>query len=397
MSKNKKRILIVEDAIDYRLQLARYLSQEYEIMEAGSLEEALLFLNKKTLPDIIVTDIRLDDGDINNRDGLILLDKIKKLQSNIPVIVMTAYGESQLIVFPESGKSKDARSLGAFDVISKPFKLSQLEDLIEAAISSRVNLKKKIYHIMKVWLPPILVFFIFILLWELMCKLFKIQVFLIPPPSKIISSFSNHFSEIMIDTGITVLEAFLGFLIANIFSLFVAVGFCHIKWFERSFYPYVIALKSVPVIAIAPLLVLWFKYGIWSKVVMAAIISFFPLVVNATQGLKSVDQDSYDLMRSLSASTTQILLKLRFPTAMPHIFSALKISATLSVVGAIVGELTGPEKGIGRIILNSSYNIDTPMLFAAIFAASLAGILFFGLVAWVEKIVSKKYNFNIIK
>jgi NitT/TauT family transport system permease protein len=231
--------------------------------------------------------------------------------------------------------------------------------------------------------------------WEATVKLLSIKEYLIPAPSKIAAMIASDWSSLLRDTGLTMLEAILGFLLANVLSIAIAVGFCHSRWFERSFYPYTIALKSIPVIAIAPLLVLWLGYGIWGKVVMAAIISFFPLVVNATLGLKSVDPEALDLMHSLSASRFQILLKLRFPTALPHIFSALKISSALAVVGAIVGELTGAKRGIGFLILMASYNVDTPLLFSAIVAASLGGILFFGGVAWAEKSISKKYGIKI--
>lgn len=242
------------------------------------------------------------------------------------------------------------------------------------------------------WGPPAVVFALFIMIWESSVRLLDVPVYLIPKPSLVWSTIVDQFGSLMKDTGVTLLEAFLGFLLANVLSMIIAVGFAHSKWFERSFYPYTIALKSVPVIAIAPLLVLWFGYGMFGKVVMAAIISFFPLVVNATVGLRAVDPEALDLMHSLSASRRQILTKLRFPTALPFIFSALKISSALAVVGAIVAELTGAKQGIGFTILIATFNVDTPKLFAAIVVASLAGILFFAAVTWMERIVLRTHG-----
>lgn len=244
------------------------------------------------------------------------------------------------------------------------------------------------------WLPPILVMLTFIFIWELSCQYFDIKEYLVPSPSRIFEEMLLNFKSLMGHCFITAIESILGFVIANILSLLIAVGFVHSKWFEKSFYPYTIALKSIPVVAIAPLLVLWFGYGLSGKIVMAAIISFFPLVVNATIGLKSIDTEALDLMKSISASKLQILFKLRFPHAVPFIFSALKISSTLAVVGSIVGEMTGAKEGIGFIILMSSYNIDTPLLFAAIILASLMGILFFGLIVFIESIINNKFNYS---
>jgi len=247
------------------------------------------------------------------------------------------------------------------------------------------------------WIPPLLVLTLFILVWQLVVTLFNIPEYLIPAPSKIINVFYNNAYGVTKDTLITLSEAVGGFFIANILSIITAIGFTHFKWFEKSLYPYIIAIKSIPVVAIAPLLVLWFGYGYIGKVIMATIISFFPLVVNATIGLKSIDQEALDLMKSLSANRLEILVRLRFPNALPYIFSALKISSTLAVVGAIIAELTGAKQGIGFVILMSSYNIDTPMLFVAIILASLSGILFFGLIVLCESIINKKFGFTILK
>jgi NitT/TauT family transport system permease protein len=310
------------------------------------------------------------------------------------VVVITAFGIGQTVFAEEFNGQVDACTLGASAVLSKPIDYSELRSILDTALTAR---KRKLHRGIRAWvrnwIPPLLVLLLMLASWELCCRSFDIKEYLIPAPSRVADVFAHKFMSLLRDTGITAAEALLGFLAANVLSLVIAIGFCHWAWLERSFYPYVIALKSVPVIAIAPLLVLWCGYGMTGKVIMAGIISFFPLVVNATLGLKSVDPEALDLMHSLSASRTQILVKLRLPNAVPYIFSALKMSAALAVVGAIVGELTGAKGGIGFVILMASYNIDTPMLFAAIICASSTGILFFGGVAWFEACLKRRYGF----
>jgi len=242
------------------------------------------------------------------------------------------------------------------------------------------------------WIFPIITLIVVLIFWEVIVQLADIPIYQLPAPSKIFATIIQNLASLIKDTTITFIEAILGFLLANILSIIIAIGFTHSEIFERSFYPYAIALKSIPIIAIAPLLVLWFGYGLLGKIVMAAIISFFPLVVNATLGLKSANQEYIDLMKSLSANKRQILFKLRFHIAIPYIFSALKISSTLSVVGAIIGEMTGAKQGIGFVILMASYNINTPMLFAAIIFASALGIIFFGLMSITESIFFRNYS-----
>jgi len=235
----------------------------------------------------------------------------------------------------------------------------------------------------------------FILLWEFLCKSIPVKEYIVPAPSVVAKTFALHYKSLLTDFYITAMEAVLGFLLANLLSLITAVSFTLSPLISRIFYPYTVALKSIPLIALAPLLVLWFGYGIVGKVVMSAIIAYFPLVVNATTGLNEIDRERLALMESLSAGKIEILFKLRFPSAMPHIFAALKISTSLSVVGAIVAELTGAKQGLGFTILMASYNIDTPLLFCAIILAAIIGITFFGTMQLFESTLGKKYKRSI--
>lgn len=236
---------------------------------------------------------------------------------------------------------------------------------------------------------PVATFAFVVLLWQLCVTYFDIPEYLVPTPLKLVDTINANFPTLIKDSLITTSEAFLGFIIANCISFVIAVVFCYSRIAKSSLYPYVIALKSVPIVAMAPLLIIWFGYGYLSKILMAAIIGFFPLVVNATIGLMSVNENQLNLMKTLSASEFQIFKELRLPSALPHIFSALKISAPLSVVGAVIAEMTGAVKGIGAAITVSSMNIDTPLLFASILFASLIGIFFFCIVAIAETYIIK--------
>lgn len=223
------------------------------------------------------------------------------------------------------------------------------------------------------WLATVMLLVACVIVLELIVRLMKVPEYLVPSPTRILSAFWEKHTTLLLDLGVTLLEAILGFLLANLFSLLTGVGFFYSRTAERTILPFLIGLKAIPIIAIAPLLVLWFGYGLGSKVIMAAIVAFFPLVVGVTTGIRSVNIEAVDLMRSLSATRWELLTKLCLPVAVPYIIAALKVSATLAVVGAIVGELTGARRGLGFTILMATYNVDTPLLFSAIVLSAFAG------------------------
>lgn len=231
---------------------------------------------------------------------------------------------------------------------------------------------------------PILFFVGILLVWEILVLLFNIPEYLLPKPTAIIFEIITNFSSLLLHTGITMFEAITGYLIAALLGFVMAVFFAHSKIIERGFYPFAIALTTTPIIALAPILILWFGTGLSSKIAITVLICFFPILVNTIKGLKSIDSDALDLFRSYSATKWQIFTKLRFFHALPYLFSALKISTSLAVVGAIVGEFVGSSEGIGYLILVSSYHLNTTTVFAAIVLSSLAGLLFFWVIALIE-------------
>jgi len=185
----------------------------------------------------------------------------------------------------------------------------------------------------------------------------------------------------------TFLEAFTGFLLGTLLGLSLGIIFAHFPLLERSLVPYVVASQTVPIIAIAPMVVIWLNAGWWSVAIIAAYLTFFPVTINTLRGLRSPDPMAIDLMRSYAASRRQILWKLRFPAALPLIFTALKISATASVVGAIIGELpSGIQQGLGGAILNFNqyYTLAPERLWATIIMAAFVGITFFIMIRLAE-------------
>lgn len=232
---------------------------------------------------------------------------------------------------------------------------------------------------------PVLFFVGLLIAWEILVLIFSVPEYLLPKPTRIIAEIIANFSSLLYHTAITMLEALIGYIIANILGFVAAVIFAHSKTAEKGLYPYAIALKTTPLIAIAPLLILWFGSGMASKSAASAVVCFFPILVNTVKGLKTVDNETLDLFKSFSASQWQTFIKLRLPGSLPYIFSALKISTGLSVIGAVVGEFVGANKGIGFVILTSSYYFETAKMFAGLILSALGGLLFFYLVSFIEE------------
>ena len=172
---------------------------------------------------------------------------------------------------------------------------------------------------------PAVVFIVSVMvMWEIIVVAFSVPEYLLPPPSSIVLRLLSNIYTLLPHLGITAFEAISGFLLGTIFGVTLAIGFVHFRTVEMGLYPYTIALKSVPIVAIAPLLVMWFGNGVLPKIIVAAIISFFPVVVNVTKGLRSLDAEAVDLFNSLYATPAQLFFKLRVPRALPFLFAALR-------------------------------------------------------------------------
>jgi len=224
-----------------------------------------------------------------------------------------------------------------------------------------------------------------VFLWHLAVVIFRIPSYLFPSPILVYSSFWENKIAIFSNTLITLNETVIGFLIANLISVSIALGIAFNKDLEDFIMPFAITLKTIPVIAITPLLVIWLGSGSSSKIATAALICFFPSLVNVLRGVKSLDKDLIELFKVYSANKVQLAKMLIIPSIMPYLFAALKISSSLAVVGALVGEFIGANRGLGFLILSNYYNLNTPYVFACIIVSSLTGIGFYYLIHFIEK------------
>jgi NitT/TauT family transport system permease protein len=226
-----------------------------------------------------------------------------------------------------------------------------------------------------------------VLLWELLARQFQIPSWLLPAPSLIAQSMIEWHSELAVHSVVTLYETLVGFALAIAISLPLAVAVVYSPLLQNTIYPILLALQSMPKVAIAPLLALWIGFGTLPKIVVVFLVCFFPIVVATTSGLTAVPASLMDLIRSLSASSLQTFVKIRFPTAMPHIFVGLKIAITFAVIGAVIGEFVGSENGLGYLILVSTSQSRTPLAFGALVLLTVMSIVLYYALALIERIV----------
>ena len=216
-----------------------------------------------------------------------------------------------------------------------------------------------------------------LVLWWAAITVFHVKPFIAPSPGAVLQTLIDKRAVLFDNLWPTALEAAGGFLLGNLAAIVVATVFIHNKTIEDIFFPVVLAFNAVPLVAKAPVLVLIMGNGMEPKITIAALVCFFPTLVNMVRGLESVNPQAMELMRVLSASKTEIFFRLRLFNALPYLFSALRISASMCVIGAVVGEWVGSTVGIGALILQATFNFDSPLLYAAIvMSASLSGAFF---------------------
>lgn len=246
-------------------------------------------------------------------------------------------------------------------------------------------LKKNFEKIIREFGIPLFFFVVIFLTWESTALISNLPEIILPRPSKIIYETINRFPFFLSHLGITLVPILVGYFIAALLGFILAVIFAHSKTIERGLYPYAIAIMVAPTLAMAPFVVLWFGIGITSKIIIVTLTCFFPLLVNTTKGLKTVEESTLELFNSLSASKWHIFLKLRLPGSLPLIFQGLKISTTLAVIGGFMGEFLASDKGIGYLIIIHTRLLNTTTAMASLFIMILAGILLFLLICAIEK------------
>ena len=238
-------------------------------------------------------------------------------------------------------------------------------------------------------IPPLLVFVIFIGGWELTALMLDIAPYLLPKPSDIVRAAADNWSNLMVSVSTTVMEAVIGFLASVVLGILLAILLAMNKTVEKSVYPYAIILQTIPIVAIAPIIVIWFGAGFSAIVIISFLISFFPILSNTLIGLNSTDQNMKNLFYLYNATKLQTIIRLRIPAALPYIVAGLKISCSMSVIGAIVGEyiagIGGGQGGLGYAITIASTRLQTAYLFACGLSAAVLGIVFFLLINQLSK------------
>jgi NitT/TauT family transport system permease protein len=234
---------------------------------------------------------------------------------------------------------------------------------------------------------PFLLTGVLLLAWEIIVPLTGLSELILPLPSAIGGAIVEYWQILLKHTQVTFLESVYGFALGIGIGVTLALGIFSWKAFERSVYPMLVVLNTVPKVALAPIFVLWFGFGWAPKVLIAFLIAFFPIVISTVVGLKGMDHDMVHLARSMGASQWQTFVKFRLPAAMPSIFGGLKVAITLAVIGAVIGEYVAAEEGLGYLQLLASSEFNSPLNFASLFFIALLGVLLFYVVEIVEKLL----------
>ncbi|MBW1999363.1 MAG: ABC transporter permease [Deltaproteobacteria bacterium] len=245
--------------------------------------------------------------------------------------------------------------------------------------------KQGLMHYFKEYSWAVIITLILLVLWEGGVRVFDVPDFLLPPPSTIIVTLFDVYHLILPHVWVTISEAVVGLALAAILSTTMAFGIVYYKILERTLYPYAVITKVVPIISIAPLLTVWFGNGFLPKVLTAILVSFFPILVNTIAGLQSADRNMIRLMNSLYAPKFMIFTKIRYKYSLPYFFAGMRIASTLSVIGAIVGEFVGADRGIGFFLIMSMSELEVARVFMGVFFCTLIGLLLFFTVVVIEK------------
>ncbi len=236
-------------------------------------------------------------------------------------------------------------------------------------------------------MPVLLLSAVILILWEAVIRLLNVPVFVLPAPTAIVNSLAANWRPLAVAAEATALEVLLGFVLSAVVGISVALAIVRFERFGRALYPLIVLFQNVPKVALAPIFILWFGYGLAPKVLLIVVIAFFPVAIDMLAGLQSVDPSFVALMRSVGASPGKIMLRVRIPHSLPHLMAGLKVAITFSVIGAIVGEFAGANEGLGYMIQFASTQLDTPMIFAALVVVSVQGLAFYYVVEYAERML----------
>lgn len=221
-------------------------------------------------------------------------------------------------------------------------------------------------------------------LWQAVMVVFKVPRYIAASPLEVIAALRAQPVILATNAWPTIVETIGGFVVGNVIAVLIAIGFVHNRTFQHTVYPLAVTVRTLPIVAISPILVLLLGNGYAPKIAIAALITFFPTLVNMVDGLNAVDAQAQELMHVLSATKWEVFRYLRWPTSLPYFFSALRIASTASLLGAIVAEWIGSNKGLGYLILAATYDYRTPLLYATMAVASALALALFGSISVLE-------------
>jgi NitT/TauT family transport system permease protein len=269
---------------------------------------------------------------------------------------------------------------------------------------SNMSLTKKTSRMNKITVisaPPIVLLIGLLVVWQLVTVIFSIPGYILPAPSQIAKAAYERSGDLMQSAFNTCLAAFFGFLLSIIIGNMVALLMAASKWVRRSLSPYAIVLQTIPIVAIAPLIVIWFGTGINSIVIISFIVAVFPIISNTNLGLSATDNNLINLMRMYNGTGWKMMWKLRIPFAMPYILGGMKISCGLAVIGAIIGEFVagigGAKGGLGIAITSAAVQMQTPYLFACAIIAALLGMIFFLAISFISYLFLRNWHESAVK
>ncbi len=247
------------------------------------------------------------------------------------------------------------------------------------------SIKKRLFSLLKKVLGVLIV----LAVWHAIVVIFEIKKYVLPSPILVLQSFFDPAKAAKnnwwLHIGTTSGEILLSFFVTLVAGVALALLIAWSKPLNKLIMPVIVLLNSIPKIALAPLILLWFGYGLQTNVFVAVLVAFFPVVINTVTGLIEIDDHLLDLVQYLGASKAQIFMKIRIPNALPHLFAGLKTSATMCVTGSIVGEFIASKNGLGRLLRSAQANIDMATMFACLLLLSVIGMLFFKLISLAEQ------------
>ena len=272
---------------------------------------------------------------------------------------------------PRPAGAETATDVPAMAEVARPLSLARLLRLARRAAGDL--------------LPPVSALLIAASVWEAWVRLRDVPEYLVPAPSAVVARMAEDPAFFTREGLVTLQGALAGFALGSAVAIALAVLMAHSRFLEKSIFPLAILVKVTPIVAIAPLLAIWFGFGLVPKVFIAGLIAFFPVMVNGLVGFRSVNAGALELLQSLAASPLEVFLKLRLPSSLPYLFAAFKVSIPLSVIGAVVAEWFSGDRGLGRVIQVANNNLDLDTAFGAVFSLAILGIGLYLLTAALER------------